>query len=38
MPVYIEKNNGDIDRPTDQPTDQPTRANIEQSAFSNVRK
>ena len=38
MPVYIDKINGDVDRPTDQPTDQPTRANIEQSAFSNVRK
>ena len=22
MPVYIEKINGDVDRPTDQPTDQ----------------
>ena len=35
MPVYIEKINGDVDRPTDRPTNQPTnRANIEQSAFS----
>ena len=34
MPVYIEKNNGDVDQPNDQPTDQPTdRVNIEQSAF-----
>ena len=39
MPVYIERINGDVDRPTDRPTNQPTnRANIEQSAFSNVRK
>ena len=35
MPVYIEKINGDVDRPTNRPTN---RANIEQSAFSNVRK
>ena len=35
MPLYIEKINGDVDRPTDQPTN---KANIEQSAFSNVRK
>ena len=35
MPLYIEKINGDVDRPTDQPTN---RVNIEQSAFSNVRK
>ena len=43
MPVYIEKINGDADRPTDPPTDPPTdrptnRVNIEQSAFSNDRK
>ena len=38
MPVYIEKINGDVDQPTDQPTDQQGRANIEQSAFSNVRR
>ena len=24
MPVYIEKINGDVDRPIDQPTDRPT--------------
>ena len=35
MPVYIEKINGDVDQPTNRPTN---RANIEQSAFSNVRK
>ena len=34
--LYIlKKINGDVNQPTDQPTD---RANIEQSAFSNVRK
>ena len=39
MPVYIEKINGDVDQPTNRPTDRPTnRANIEQSAFTNVRK
>ena len=31
MPVYIEKINGDVNWPTN-------RANIEQSAFSKVRK
>ena len=38
--LYIlKKINGDVDRPTDRPTNQPTnRVNIEQSAFSNVRK
>ena len=36
MPLYIEKkNNGDVNRPTDRPTN---RVNIEQSAFSKVRK
>ena len=35
MPVYIEQNNGDVNRPTDRPTD---RANIEQSAFLKVRQ
>ena len=35
MPVYIEKINGDDNRPTNQPTN---RVNIEQSAFSKVRK
>ena len=35
MPVYIERINGDVDRPTNQPTN---RANIEQSAFSKVRQ
>ena len=34
-----KKINGDVNRPTNRPTDQPTnRANIEQSAFSKVRK
>ena len=34
--LYIlKKINGDVDQPTNRPTD---RANIEQSAFSNVRK
>ena len=38
--LYIlKKINGDVDRPTDRPTNQSTnRVNIEQSAFSNVRK
>ena len=39
MPLYIEKINGDVNRPTDQPTDQPTdRVNIEQSAFFESQK
>ena len=35
MPVYIEKINGDANRPTEQPTD---RAKIEQSAFSKFKQ
>ena len=35
MTVYIEKINGDANRPTDQPTD---RANVVQSAFLRARK
>ena len=35
MPLYIEKINGDVNRPTDRPTD---RVNIEQSAFFESKK
>ena len=38
MPLYIEKINGDVDRPTNQPTDQPTDQPGEYRAICLFRK